>query len=69
MIDFLKQLSQHFHIGAVGGSDLNKLKEQLVTSISIFTYVFSENGLVSFKNGEKIHEKVILNLCFHSENK
>ncbi len=58
MIDFLKELSKHFSIAAVGGSDLNKLKEQLVDSFSIFNYVFTENGLVGFKNGQKFHEKV-----------
>ncbi len=58
MIEFLKNLKQKYDIGAVGGSDLNKLKEQLQDSISIFNYVFTENGLVGFKDGIKFHEKV-----------
>jgi phosphomannomutase len=58
MIEFLKELSKHFTVGAVGGSDLNKLKEQLQDSFSIFDYVFTENGLVSFEKGQKFHEKV-----------
>ena len=60
MIDFLQELSVQFPIAAVGGSDLSKLKEQLQDSFKIFEYVFTENGLVSFKNGEKFHEKVNL---------
>jgi hypothetical protein len=62
MIDFLNELSRHFPVAAVGGSDLTKLKEQLCSSIPIFSYIFTENGLVSFKNGQKMHEKVILYL-------
>lgn len=58
MIEFLKNLKQKYSIGAVGGSDLNKLKEQLQDSMSLFNYVFTENGLVGFKDGVKFHEKV-----------
>jgi hypothetical protein len=29
MVEFLQNLSKNFHIGAVGGSDAVKLKEQL----------------------------------------
>lgn len=58
MVEFLKKLSKKFPIAAVGGSDLNKLKEQLIDSINIFDYLFTENGLVGFKNGHKFHEKV-----------
>ena len=32
MKEFLKQLSKKYTIGAVGGSDLTKVKEQLVDS-------------------------------------
>jgi hypothetical protein len=59
MIEFLNELTRHFPVAAVGGSDLNKLKEQLSSSIPIFSYVFTENGLVSYKNGEMFHEKVV----------
>jgi phosphomannomutase len=58
MVEFLKEVSKKYPIAAVGGSDINKLKEQLVDSIKIFDYLFTENGLVGFKNGEKFHEKV-----------
>jgi phosphomannomutase len=58
MINFLKELTTHFDIAAVGGSDLIKLKEQLGSSFDIFTYVFTENGLVAFKKGERFHERV-----------
>jgi phosphomannomutase len=58
MIEFLKTLKQQYAIGAVGGSDLNKIKEQLQDSMSLFNYVFTENGLVGFKDNQKFHEKV-----------
>ena len=43
-------------IGFVGGSDLEKQKEQLGDKLmeDIFTWKFSENGLVSYKNKEFI---------------
>jgi phosphomannomutase len=66
MIDFLTELKKDFVIGAVGGSDLPKLKEQLQNcknnfnkAFNLFNYVFTENGLVAFKDGEKFHEKRI----------
>jgi len=59
MIEFLKGVSKNYPIAAVGGSDINKLKEQLADSINIFDYLFTENGLVGFKNGQKFHEKVL----------
>jgi len=58
MVKFLKELKEKHTIAAVGGSDLIKLKEQLGESFSLFDYVFSENGLVALKNGEKFHERV-----------
>jgi len=41
-------------IGIVGGSDLVKQKEQLGESVlDEFDYVFSENGLVAFRDGKQ----------------
>ncbi|CAJ1447096.1 unnamed protein product [Effrenium voratum] len=46
-------------IGVVGGSDLVKQKEQLGDSPALFDYAFSENGLLAFKDGQKIGETSI----------
>lgn len=55
MVDFLKDLQQVVAIGVVGGSDLNKIEEQLGKStLALFDYVFSENGLVAHKASELI---------------
>lgn len=52
MILFLQKISKNFVLGLVGGSDLNKIQEQLRgKAFQLFTYVFSENGLVYHKNG------------------
>jgi len=69
---YLKELSKSHIIGSVGGSDLIKIKEQLLDSIiyhknlaiDIFNYVFTENGLVGFKDHQKFHEKVFKNKLF-----
>jgi len=42
--------------GVVGGSDLVKQKEQLGDSPALFDYAFAENGLMAFKDGQKIGE-------------
>lgn len=59
MIAKLKEISKHVTIGAVGGSDITKIKEQIGEAIDLFEYVFSENGLVSYHRGEKFHSKSI----------
>lgn len=49
---FLAQLRQRTRVGIVGGSDLVKQQEQLGKDIvGEWDYVFSENGLVAFKEG------------------
>jgi len=49
---FLDELRSKALVGIVGGSDLVKQKEQLGEHfVSHMDYVFSENGLVAFKNG------------------
>lgn len=55
MVAFLKELRATTHIGMVGGSDLSKQKEQLGDDVlSMFDYVFPENGLMAFKEGKLI---------------
>ena len=50
------------HLGLVGGSDLNKITEQMKGKevISKFDFFFSENGLVAYKQGEHLAEQSIL---------
>ena len=49
-------------IGIVGGSDLAKQEEQLgKENLSLFNWVFSENGLVAFKEGEQFHSQNMVN--------
>lgn len=55
MLEFMQDLRKVVTIGIVGGSDLIKISEQLGNSvISDYDYVFAENGLVAYKNGELI---------------
>lgn len=67
MRNFIQELKKYVTIGAVGGSDLKKQKEQLgddgifliITLVTTnFDYSFSENGLVAYHNGELIHKYV-----------
>jgi mannose-1-phosphate guanylyltransferase/mannose-6-phosphate isomerase len=58
MVNFLKQLRKQHNIAIVGGSDFKKAKEQLGDDIlNSFDHVFSENGLVYYKNNQLIHQK------------
>ena len=55
MTDFLYRWKscKNITLGIVGGSDIEKQKEQLQDILfSCFHYIFSENGLVSFENEE-----------------
>ena len=74
MKEFLKRLKEKVDVGIVGGSDLSKQQEQLGDNSEIasfsshivtneLTYVFSQNGLLSYHNGVKFHETV--GSCFH----
>ncbi|OUU16525.1 MAG: hypothetical protein CBB97_22585 [Candidatus Endolissoclinum sp. TMED37] len=50
MLSFLKDLRRKVTIGIVGGSDLNKQKEQLGNDVTnLFDYTFAENGLTAYK--------------------
>lgn len=53
MSQFLGLLRSRVRVGVVGGSDLSKIKEQLGDDvIQKVDYVFAENGLVAYKNGQ-----------------
>eukprot|EP00271_Cylindrocystis_brebissonii_P008689 TRINITY_DN23167_c0_g1_i1.p1 TRINITY_DN23167_c0_g1~~TRINITY_DN23167_c0_g1_i1.p1 ORF type:complete len:250 (-),score=49.39 TRINITY_DN23167_c0_g1_i1:401-1150(-) len=52
MLQFMTDLRKVVTVGVVGGSDLTKIKEQLgKDTLSLYDYVFSENGLVAHKDG------------------
>lgn len=61
MYSFIQDLRKKAFIGIVGGSDLAKQQEQLSYKgsnvIAEWDYLFAENGLVAYKNGEKIAEE------------
>ncbi|OQV25181.1 Phosphomannomutase [Hypsibius exemplaris] len=57
---FLQALQKKVHVGLVGGSDLVKIAEQMDGMEREFDYLFSENGLVAFKQGNQIHEASLL---------
>lgn len=50
MYEFLCELDKNVTVGVVGGSDLNKISEQMGGSAALhrFRHIFSENGLVSY---------------------
>ncbi|SNX87717.1 probable phosphomannomutase [Melanopsichium pennsylvanicum] len=54
----LASLRKQCVIGVVGGSDLKKVREQLQITPTDFThefdYVFAENGLTAFKDGQSL---------------
>ncbi|KAM9179070.1 phosphomannomutase 2 isoform 2-T2 [Mergus octosetaceus] len=53
MAEFLQRLRQKVKVGVVGGSDFEKIKEQLGEDVvEKFDYVFPENGLVAYKDGK-----------------
>ncbi|CAL4089234.1 unnamed protein product [Meganyctiphanes norvegica] len=59
MSEFMFQVRKNVTCGLVGGSDLNKIAEQLggMDAVMQFDYVFSENGLVAHKKGGDILAK------------
>lgn len=61
MVDKLKSLKciDNLDIGIVGGSNLEKQKKQLGKHLELFDYIFSENGLVAFKNDKLFHKNSI----------
>jgi len=60
MHSFLMELRKRAFIAIVGGSDLVKQQEQLGPNVmKEWDYLFAENGLVAFKNGQKIAEQSV----------
>lgn len=58
MLEKLKQLSSlnNVDIGIVGGSNLEKQKEQIGDeNFNMFKWIFAENGLQAFCDGKEIH--------------
>lgn len=52
VLAFLKDLRSRVVIGMVGGSDMDKQKEQLGDDLlGMFDWVFPQNGLVAYKDG------------------
>ncbi|NXS67907.1 PMM2 Phosphomannomutase, partial [Pandion haliaetus] len=60
MAAFLQKLRQKVKVGVVGGSDFEKIKEQLGDDVvEKFDYVFPENGLVAYKDGKFLSKQSI----------
>lgn len=56
MLSYLKKLKETVVVGVVGGSNLVKQKAQLGQNVEKeMDYSFSENGLVAYAEGERIH--------------
>jgi phosphomannomutase len=55
MVEFLQQLRKVATVGIVSGSDLRKINEQLgCSAFELADYVFSENGVQGYLNGDQI---------------
>lgn len=48
----LKECSKYYDLATVSGSDYPKLVEQIGDSVNDLTWIFTENGLVTYKNIE-----------------
>ncbi|XP_021653087.2 phosphomannomutase isoform X2 [Hevea brasiliensis] len=66
MLEFMQQLRKVVTVGVVGGSDLSKISEQLGKTVTEdYDYVFSENGLVAYKDGKLIGTQEFINFTLH----
>ena len=55
----LETVKKQFDLAVVGGSDLNKITEQLGKSVfQKYKYVFAENGLIAFEDGKQLPTEV-----------
>lgn len=64
MLETLKLLRGKVVVGFVGGSDLEKQKEQLgVEGLELFDFMFAENGLTAFRLGKQLPSQVTLTNC------
>eukprot|EP00095_Tigriopus_kingsejongensis_P011288 snap_masked-scaffold14_size734282-processed-gene-2.3 protein:Tk11288 transcript:snap_masked-scaffold14_size734282-processed-gene-2.3-mRNA-1 annotation:"hypothetical protein DAPPUDRAFT_299547" len=57
----LEPLKAQVTLGLVGGSDLDKIAEQMggANVVDKFDYVFAENGLVAYKDGQFVEKQSI----------
>ncbi|KAG8908265.1 Phosphomannomutase, partial [Tulasnella sp. 417] len=73
MFDLLAQLRKKMAIGFVGGSDLNKISEQLALdgakAVEQFDYGFAENGLVAYKMGKELPSQSFIKFFGDTEYK
>ena len=62
MIQILTKLKNKYTLGIVGGGKYEKIKHQFSDKLyDIFTYVFTESGIINYKNNIKIYEDDIRN--------
>ena len=62
IMKLLIQLKKKYSLGIVGGSNYEKIQEQLVTPLEqFFDYTFCENGIVAYKGNQLIGKKKISN--------
>jgi phosphomannomutase len=62
MVNTLCELRKKAWVAVVGGSDQRKILEQLGGgSLTLFDFLFSENGLVAVKNGVEVDRKQLTN--------
>ncbi|EGD83221.1 phosphomannomutase 2 [Salpingoeca rosetta] len=55
MKEFMEKLRKKCAIGLVGGSDLNKIEEQMAgTARTAYDFCFAENGLTAFKGEQEL---------------
>eukprot|EP00461_Guttulinopsis_vulgaris_P000133 UN00133 len=58
MREFMQKVRKDSYIGVVGGSDFVKIKEQLGDELlADWDYVFAENGLMAYKEGQLIGQQ------------
>ncbi|XP_043567524.1 phosphomannomutase 2 isoform X2 [Chiloscyllium plagiosum] len=63
MDEYIQRLREKVKIGVVGGSDFDKIKEQLGADVVCkVDYVFAENGLVAYKAGKFFAKQTIQSL-------
>ncbi|KAA1468792.1 eukaryotic phosphomannomutase [Dentipellis sp. KUC8613] len=80
IVELLKELRKQAAIGFVGGSDFNKISEQLYIGhpvVEDFDFAFAENGLTAYKLGKPLESqsfikfvgeekyKKLVNFCLH----
>lgn len=74
MHTYLQAIKERVYVGLVGGSDLKKIAEQTLpphlrasnvdpieTCVNNYDYVFAENGLVAYKEGQLVGKQSLIN--------